>query len=156
MSKLKDAFSSSSPPPLHTQVGCGAGNTVFPILQTNTDPNLFIYCCDFAESAVEIVKVRVSLSFILKSYMYFFSHMTSMIRLDVMHSSTTLGHMTSPSHFHHNRLTSSFSSSCCQHFSLKSKQAFITKCFASIKHYANFASVDHFATIKSQKPKLSV
>ncbi len=39
------------------QVGCGVGNTVFPILQVNTDPNLFIHCCDFAESAVKIVRV---------------------------------------------------------------------------------------------------
>ncbi|XP_064385090.1 tRNA N(3)-methylcytidine methyltransferase METTL2-like isoform X2 [Halichondria panicea] len=28
----------------------------FKVFETNTDPNLFIYCCDFAESAVEIVK----------------------------------------------------------------------------------------------------
>ncbi len=83
-----------------------------------------------------------------------------MIRLDVMHSSTTLGHMTSPSHSHHNRLTSSFSSSCCLHFSQKSKQAliidFITKMFCEHQKYANFSSVDHFATIKSQKSKLAL
>lgn len=38
------------------EVGCGAGNTVFPILQVNVNPNLFVYCCDFAESAVKLVQ----------------------------------------------------------------------------------------------------
>ncbi|KFP32121.1 Methyltransferase-like 2, partial [Colius striatus] len=38
------------------QVGCGAGNTVFPILQTNNDPGLFVYCCDFSATAVDLVQ----------------------------------------------------------------------------------------------------
>uniref|UniRef100_A0A674H1Q8 non-specific serine/threonine protein kinase n=4 Tax=Telluraves TaxID=3073808 RepID=A0A674H1Q8_TAEGU len=38
------------------KVGCGAGNTVFPILQTNNDPGLFVYCCDFSTTAVNLVQ----------------------------------------------------------------------------------------------------
>lgn len=32
------------------------GNTVFPILEANKDPDLFIYCCDFSLNAIRLVK----------------------------------------------------------------------------------------------------
>ncbi|KAK2493930.1 hypothetical protein MC885_001754 [Smutsia gigantea] len=41
-----------------TSVGCGVGNTVFPILQTNNDPRLFVYCCDFSSMAIELVQTN--------------------------------------------------------------------------------------------------
>lgn len=38
------------------EVGCGVGNTIFPILETNIDSSVFVYCCDFSEVAISIVK----------------------------------------------------------------------------------------------------
>ena len=41
------------------QVGCGAGNTIFPLL--STFPDIFVHACDFSPRAVDLVKVFVYL-----------------------------------------------------------------------------------------------
>ncbi|KAJ2554625.1 hypothetical protein EV175_002532, partial [Coemansia sp. RSA 1933] len=38
------------------EVGCGAGNTVFPLLDDIYDPRLFVYACDYSKTAVDVVK----------------------------------------------------------------------------------------------------
>ncbi|KAH9327191.1 hypothetical protein KI387_007369, partial [Taxus chinensis] len=38
------------------EVGCGAGNTVFPLL--STFPDLFVYACDFSPRAINLVKAH--------------------------------------------------------------------------------------------------
>ncbi|KAJ2063148.1 hypothetical protein GGI17_001884 [Coemansia sp. S146] len=38
------------------EVGCGAGNAVFPLLADIYDPRLFVYACDYSKTAVDVVK----------------------------------------------------------------------------------------------------
>ncbi|CZT47521.1 probable ABP140-actin filament-binding protein [Rhynchosporium secalis] len=38
------------------EVGAGAGNTAFPILASNQNPNLKIHACDFSKKAVEVIR----------------------------------------------------------------------------------------------------
>lgn len=41
------------------EVGCGAGNTVFPLLNHNENPDLQLWATDYSAQAVEVVKVRL-------------------------------------------------------------------------------------------------
>lgn len=47
------------------EVGCGAGNTVFPVLRHHQhDPRTWMYACDFSSVAVDIVKVSLSSTYL--------------------------------------------------------------------------------------------
>lgn len=36
-------------------MGCGVGNTIFPLLLINKNPNLHVYCADFSQKAIEVL-----------------------------------------------------------------------------------------------------
>lgn len=39
------------------EIGCGAGNTVFPLLSTNENPELRVHAYDYSPRAVQLVQV---------------------------------------------------------------------------------------------------
>ncbi|KAJ9103839.1 hypothetical protein QFC21_002301 [Naganishia friedmannii] len=54
--ELLDCAKADAGPKTIVEVGCGAGNTVFPLLAKNENPHLVVHACDYAASAVEVVK----------------------------------------------------------------------------------------------------
>ena len=47
-----------SPPAVVLEVGAGAGNTAFPILKANENPQLMLHACDFSSQAVDLMKAN--------------------------------------------------------------------------------------------------
>lgn len=54
--ELIAATKADAPPTTILEVGCGAGNTVFPLLSINENPHLRLIACDYAPQAVQVVQ----------------------------------------------------------------------------------------------------
>ncbi|KAL7268039.1 hypothetical protein RUND412_009354 [Rhizina undulata] len=53
---LSEAIQPTAPPIKIVELGCGAGNTLFPVLSQNQNPKFHIHGCDFSATAVSLVK----------------------------------------------------------------------------------------------------
>lgn len=53
---LDEVTKEDSPPATLLEVGAGAGNSAFPILQKNKNIGLKIHACDFSKKAVEVIR----------------------------------------------------------------------------------------------------
>jgi tRNAThr (cytosine32-N3)-methyltransferase len=53
---LDEVTKEDAPPAVLLEVGAGAGNSAFPILQNNKNPALKIHACDFSKKAVELIR----------------------------------------------------------------------------------------------------
>lgn len=53
---LADVSKEDAPPCVLLEIGAGAGNTAFPLLANNKNPNLKIHACDFSKTAVEVMR----------------------------------------------------------------------------------------------------
>lgn len=56
MDKEWNSYFSASGEKVILEVGCGAGNTIFPLIATY--PHIFVYACDFSPRAVDLVKAH--------------------------------------------------------------------------------------------------
>jgi len=54
--ELLECAKANAGPKLVVEIGCGAGNTVFPLLKNNENPDLVVHACDYSKSAIEVVK----------------------------------------------------------------------------------------------------
>jgi tRNAThr (cytosine32-N3)-methyltransferase len=53
---LADVTAEDAGPKVLLEIGAGAGNTAFPVLAANKNPNLKIHACDFSKTAVEVMR----------------------------------------------------------------------------------------------------
>ncbi|KAF2683481.1 methyltransferase [Lentithecium fluviatile CBS 122367] len=53
---LDEVTEENAPPTVLLEVGAGAGNSAFPILQKRKNPGLKIHACDFSKKAVELIR----------------------------------------------------------------------------------------------------
>ncbi|KAL2266298.1 hypothetical protein VTJ83DRAFT_5650 [Remersonia thermophila] len=57
---LEEVTQEDAGPRTVLEIGAGAGNTAFPILQRNKNPRLKLHACDFSKKAVEVMRAHES------------------------------------------------------------------------------------------------